>query len=39
MLSVAEHMHEDMPWYHGKIDRTLAEQRIRDDRHVDGIFM
>ena len=36
---VAQNLHVDMPWFHGKISRQEAEDRILKDGHADGKFL
>ncbi|XP_076462495.1 tyrosine-protein kinase SYK-like [Babylonia areolata] len=36
---VAHNMHLDMPWWHGKLSRVDAENRLSQDGHVDGKFL
>lgn len=36
---VAQNLHFDMPWYHGKITRQEAEDRLLKDGHAPGKFL
>jgi hypothetical protein len=36
---VAQNLHVDMPWYHGKISRQEAENRMDKDEHKPGKFL
>nr|KAG5713979.1 hypothetical protein BaRGS_020307 [Batillaria attramentaria] len=36
---VALNLHQDMPWYHGKISRNEAEKRLEQDGHEQGKFI
>ena len=36
---VAKRLHVDMSWYHGDIERAVAEQAISMSGHVDGKYL
>ena len=36
---VAQNLHLDMPWFHGKISRQDAEERLIRDGHQEGKFL
>ncbi|KAL4236866.1 hypothetical protein ACF0H5_005251 [Mactra antiquata] len=39
VIMVAKNLHTKQPWYHGKINRTESENRIKKAGHKDGKFL
>lgn len=39
VIMVAKDLHQQQPWFHGKIDRNESEKRLKNSKHKDGKFL
>ncbi|KAK2171466.1 hypothetical protein NP493_1062g00054 [Ridgeia piscesae] len=39
VMSIAKELHQEQPWYHGKIDRNEADNVMMQSGHHDGKFL